>query len=142
MRCEECIVNNERTFLYIDGDLIVVVLFPIHDKSASAMGCSGMRKNVGLDVALSAQFALEEINKEFSVYKGKKFGMLLLDSCNDPLITTERVLDIHMNDRLKDIEDNVRSRIVGYVGGLGSSITMAVADITTKFKLPYVSNAT
>lgn len=134
--CTKCIPNHElEPFLYIPGDVIVVVTFPIHNRGTDPFHCGPVRRSIGLDVALGAKFAIEKLNEDLEVFPNKKIGYLLIDTCADPLITSDIVLELQLHGKINElIPPDISDKILGYAGGFSSAPTLQVADITTELK--------
>ncbi|XP_061186728.1 uncharacterized protein LOC133194835 [Saccostrea echinata] len=139
--CTKCLLHQDnKTPLYIPGDLIVVVTFPIHDRSAEPLHCGPVRRSIGLDVALGAKFLIEKLNREKEIFPNKQIGLLLLDTCDDPLLTSDSILELHqLHGKLNDIVPGISDKILGYAGGFSSTPTLQVAEITTELKMVQVS---
>ncbi|XP_055997912.1 uncharacterized protein LOC125647262 [Ostrea edulis] len=139
--CSMCLPNQEiETFLYIPGDLIVVVTFPIHDRGIQPLHCGSLRRSIGLDVALGAEFVINKLNKDMEIFPNKKIGLLFLDTCDDPLLTSNSILDLHLHSKLEKLEiPGISDKILGYAGGFSSTPTLQVAEITTELKFAQVS---
>lgn len=89
---------------------------------------------IGLDVALGAKFAIDKINENSDIFPNKKVGLLLLDTCDDPLITSDIILELQLHGQINNRIPNISDKILGYAGGFSSSPTLQVADITTELK--------
>lgn len=133
--CTICLQNHEsETYLYDPGDVIVVVTFPIHNRGSEPLHCGPVRRRIGLDVALGAKFAIDKINENSDIFPNKKVGLLLLDTCDDPLITSDIILELQLHGQINNRIPNISDKILGYAGGFSSSPTLQVADITTELK--------
>jgi hypothetical protein len=140
--CSICLQSHEsETFLYIPGDLIVVVTFPIHDRGTQPLHCGSVRRSIGLDVALGARFAMKKLNDDTTIFPNKTIGLLLLDTCDDPLLTADRILELHLHGKHESLVPGISDKILGYVGGFSSAPTLQVADITTELKLVQVKHS-
>ncbi|XP_060086370.1 uncharacterized protein LOC132565691 [Ylistrum balloti] len=123
--CPECMTSNLSSKV-IDkpGDLIVVGLMPLHDQgSVSPLACGNIRPSIGLDIAMAIGYVVEEVNNASDMFPGKTIGYRIMDTCNDPLVTQKRILDMLSKER------EFSNRILGVVGPLGSTATMAAASI-------------
>ncbi|XP_062581190.1 uncharacterized protein LOC134242999 [Saccostrea cucullata] len=139
--CTKCLLHQDnKSPLYIPGDFIVVVTFPIHDRSTKPLHCGPIRRSIGLDVALGAKFVIEKLNRENEIFPNKQIGLLLLDTCDDPLLTSDSILELHqLHGKLNDIVPGISDKILGYAGGFSSTPTLQVAEITTELKMVQVS---
>jgi ABC-type branched-subunit amino acid transport system substrate-binding protein len=107
-----------------------VAAFPIRNVGTTPLQCGGLRNNVGLDVALTVEHAVEQINSDPTIFNGTKIGFIILDTCNDPLIIQDRILRLFRKDGYPSLPSDITSRILGYVGSLGSTPTLAMTSIT------------
>ncbi|KAJ8299310.1 hypothetical protein KUTeg_023370 [Tegillarca granosa] len=136
-QCKKCQKIKERTF-YIPGDYIVVVEISIHDKGKTFLSCSEIRQTIGLELALGAVYIVNKFNQKKSIYSktflNKTIGVLVIDTCNDPLLIQRQVLNLQENN-------DIYSRILGFVGDIGSSSTVKFAEVTGALKHPHVGFA-
>ncbi|XP_062584975.1 uncharacterized protein LOC134246610 isoform X2 [Saccostrea cucullata] len=131
--CTSCIGNHEHLY-YKPGDLIIVAAFPIHNVGTEPLRCGGLRSNTGLDVALAIEHAVETINKDSTIFSDTSIGFIILDTCNDPLIIQQRVLHLFRKDGYRRLPPDIADRILGYVGSLGSTPTIAMVSVTKKLE--------
>lgn len=112
----------------------MVVTFPIHNRGSEPLHCGPVRRRIGLDVALGAKFAIDKINENSDIFPNQKVGLLHLDTCDDPLITSDIILELQLHGQINNRIPNISDKILGYAGGFSSSPTLQVADITTELK--------
>ncbi|KAJ8315689.1 hypothetical protein KUTeg_007839 [Tegillarca granosa] len=147
--CSKCLPNDLANYPYFeDGDVIVVGIVPVYNKdTTNSLRCSEIRLSLGVELAEGMLFAVKTVNDktgEFSTYfKNKKVGVILLNSCNQPLATQDKILRLHQEGvRLRNGKYlNVSHKIMGYAGALGSSISLAMSNILTKLPIVQVSFA-
>ncbi|XP_061174752.1 uncharacterized protein LOC133183871 [Saccostrea echinata] len=131
--CTACLSMNEHLY-YKPGDLIIVAAFPIHNVGTGPLRCGGLRSNTGLDVALAVEHAVEMINNDSTIFSGTPIGFIILDTCNDPLIIQQRILHLFKKDGYPRLPPDIADRILGYVGSLGSTPTIAMVSVTKKLE--------
>ncbi|XP_061174715.1 uncharacterized protein LOC133183825 [Saccostrea echinata] len=131
--CTICLRDDEQIY-YKAGDLIIVAAFAIHNVGAKPLQCGGLRSNVGLDVALTVEHAVDKINENKTIFDGTSIGFIILDSCNNPLVIQERVLRLFRADGYPRLPSDISDRILGFVGSLGSTPTLAMVSITKELQ--------
>jgi len=143
--CHSCLpIDESSQMYYIPGDLILLATFPIHNKGTNALECGAIRPNIGLDVAMTTAYAVEKANDKSSIYKElfatKSIGLLLLDTCNSPLVIQDKLLNIYRSSNtLPGLPSDIKNRIIGLVGSLGSTPTLGIAEVTSDIGIPQVS---
>ncbi|XP_071088502.1 uncharacterized protein [Haliotis cracherodii] len=134
--------------LYLPGDFYVVGLVPIHDQGAGPMQCGQLRTSVSVDVAEAIVFAVNRANakrdKFTSLLGSKTIGLVLLDTCNTPLIARERVTRLHrgvlrLTERLNS--SSIVDKIIGYIGPHGSSLSVTMSILMTELDKLFISYA-
>ncbi|XP_062584976.1 uncharacterized protein LOC134246612, partial [Saccostrea cucullata] len=131
--CTICLHDDEQIY-YKPGDLIIVAAFAIHNVGTKPLTCGGLRSNVGLDVALTVEHAVDQINQNKTIFDGTSIGFIILDSCNDPLVIQERVLRLFREDGYPRLPSDIKDRILGFVGSLGSTPTLAMVSVTKELQ--------
>ena len=130
--CTQCLRGDEQIY-YKPGDLVIVAAFPIHNVGTKSLECGGLRNTVGLDVAFTVEYAVEQINNDSTNFDGASIGFLLLDTCNDPLVIQEKVLRLYKNG-YPGLPSDITSRILGFVGSLGSTPTISMISVTKELE--------
>lgn len=132
--CKKC-QKTKAGFYYIPGDYIIVVGVSIYDRGERPLTCSNIRPAIGLDLALGAVYVVNKFNQKNGIYSrsfvNKTIGVLVIDTCNDPLLIQKQVLNLQGNH-------DIYPRILGFVGDIGSSTTVKFAEITGVLKHPHV----
>lgn len=137
--CETCLPSDlPHQVLYIPGDFVILAAMPIYNIGANPFYCDGIREKVGLDLALAMQWIIQEINNKGQYFPGKKVGMVLFNTCNDPLVIQEKVIGFYKNG-MRIGEDNLTNKVLGFTGSVGSGPTIAIADVVNKLNTVHVS---
>ncbi|CAG2257542.1 GRM4 [Mytilus edulis] len=124
-RCSSCILQEVYDKVYFrNGDLIVAGIVPVYDG--------------GTDDPLASPYG--------QLFPGKSIGLLILNSCDQPLLAQHKLLSILNNGLLLDNNTsvNVKSKLIGIAGPYSSSISVAVSDVLSKFgyvQVAYASTA-
>lgn len=139
--CDVCFINNNvDPILVIQGELYIVGIVPVHNKGKTPLECGDI-KHGGLDLVEMIQFAVFYGSNLGNKPTGT-IGIIIIDSCNDEQIVRERVLNLHRNGvMLHGSYVPVSDRILGYVGGWSSSVSIAVAELTTRLGFAQISYA-
>ncbi|KAL3891451.1 hypothetical protein ACJMK2_003713 [Sinanodonta woodiana] len=144
--CTECISPDiPDMILHIPGDLYVVGLVPVYEKNGS-IDCSIIRQTNGYQLLEAIKYSLDKFNpggEHSSVFGDQiRIGLLILNSCNSELIVKRKILDIHSNGVRTDqgIID-IRKRVIGYLGDVGSSVSIAAAQVLSLLGFVQVSYA-
>ncbi|XP_041357612.1 uncharacterized protein LOC121374573 [Gigantopelta aegis] len=132
--------------IFIPGDVYVVGLIPIYRQDGSdALKCGIFKDKISVDLAESLIFAMKSVNSNstpFPVKLSKKVGLIVLNTCNSPMMVKEKLLRLQTG-RMKlasgVMSSNVSEQIIGYVGALGSSISISAAQILTHTKNVQIS---
>lgn len=148
-KCSKCLPSDLANHPYFDdGDVIVVGVVPVYNKdTTNSLRCSEIRPSIGVELAEGMLFAVKTVNDKIghfsTFFKNKKVGVILLNSCNQPLAIQDKILRLQQDGvRLRNgTYLKVSHKIMGYAGALGSSISMAMAYILTKLPLVQVSFA-
>ncbi|KAK3592356.1 hypothetical protein CHS0354_000974 [Potamilus streckersoni] len=144
--CRDCIrPDTPDLMIHISGDLYVVALLPVHDKNG-ALGCDGIRVTNGYQLLEAFKYAVEKFNSggEYSsIFGGNiRIGLLVLNSCNSGLVVKRKILEIHSKGVTKgQSRIDINKRVLGYVGALGSSVSIASAQVLTQLGYVQVSYA-
>ncbi|KAL3892173.1 hypothetical protein ACJMK2_004407 [Sinanodonta woodiana] len=148
--CTECISPDiPDMILHIPGDLYVVGLVPVYEKYGS-IGCSIIRQTNGYQLLEAIKYALDKFNpggQHSSVFGDQiRIGLLVINTCNSELIVKRKILDIHSNGVRTDqgILD-IRRRVIGYLGDVGGSVSIAAAQVLSLLgfvQISYASSST
>ena len=95
----------------------------------------------GIDIVESIRFGINEAKSSFEgLVPNASIGVIIIDSCNDPQITQEKVLTLQ---RLGVFRNGayipIRDKILGYIGSWSSDVSMAVGDLTTRLEYVQIS---
>lgn len=136
--CAKCFEEHvDDSFLFIPGDMYIVAIVPIHRLGSTPLKCGSIRAG-SLDLVESIRFAVNEAKTK----PNANIGIIVIDSCNDPNLIRERILILHMLGVYRNGEyEFVGDKILGYIGGLSSSTSEAVAEITSRLGYPQISYA-
>lgn len=142
--CISCLSEKpENDFLFQNGDLFIVGIAPINNADLeNPLGCGPIRESNGWETAQSISFAIDDANSNQDVFPNTTIGYIILNSCNQPVLTTKKLLDILSNGLIlkngTTIHD-ISSRILAVVAALGSSISQATAKVLQEFNIVQVA---
>ena len=132
--------------IFIPGDVYVVGLIPIYRQDANdALKCGIFKDKISVDIAESLIFAMRSVNRNsapFSVEMSKKVGLIVINTCNSPMVIKEKLLRLQSGRMAITngvMSSNISDKIIGYVGALGSSISISAAQILTELKKVQIS---
>uniref|UniRef100_A0AC34Q200 G-protein coupled receptors family 3 profile domain-containing protein n=1 Tax=Panagrolaimus sp. JU765 TaxID=591449 RepID=A0AC34Q200_9BILA len=66
--------------VYLEGDIMIGGLFPIHEAGRNASQCGRIKADQGVQRMVAMLFTLEAINKNPHVLPGIKLGAQILDT--------------------------------------------------------------
>ncbi|KAL3885021.1 hypothetical protein ACJMK2_025120 [Sinanodonta woodiana] len=144
--CRECIGPDiPDLMIHISGDMYVVAMLPVHDKNG-ALGCDGIRVTNGYQLVEAFKYAVDKFNigGEYSSSFGRniRIGLIVLNTCNSGLVVKRKILEIHSKGVIKGQNTiDINKRVIGYVGELGSSVSIASAQVLTQLGYVQVSYA-
>lgn len=141
--CVGCPVRDVAEIDVVKGDVYVVGIAPVHTTSTNALKC-GTVKQGGFDVAQAIKYHVSQAKDFYGVNNipDADIGVIIIDSCNDENIIAARLLQL-LNKGIFDSEKGefieVNSKILGYVGGWVSDISIAVASILSRTRAVQIS---
>lgn len=136
-KCSECINPNiPDLFLHVPGDLYIIGIVPVNNKAIPGpQGCGAVRSRDGYQVALALQYGIEIFNSSTDFYEertkfgDKQIGLIVLNSCYNNLTIARKILNLHesgitlANGNHLDLSN----KIIGYVGGLSTWVSVSAA---------------
>ncbi|XP_060604760.1 uncharacterized protein LOC132757490 isoform X2 [Ruditapes philippinarum] len=149
-KCKECINIEElrESIIFEQGDIYVVGVIAVFDSdSTSGDGCGKIRIVSGYQTAESIRFAVKKVNAktgDFSgFFPGLQIGLIVLNSCNDPVIIQRKIYKLIHNGVQKADGSviDLHNRILGFIGDIGSSISIAVAELLSRLHFVQLSFA-
>ena len=148
--CKSCLNEHLPHEVYFtDGDLFVVGILPVYDGDKdNPMQCGGIRTAISMQIGMAMMNVVDKVNDENfnlpnSYFPNKKIGLVLINSCNQQLLCESKLMSLlqgNLKLRNGSIVD-ISKKILGFVGSLTSSVTMASANVLTKFGFVQVSYA-
>lgn len=118
-------------YLTYKGDIMLGGLFPIHKKGENGSACGAIQDEDGIQPLEALLFTLDEINADEKILPGIKLGVIVLDTCDNPLYTAEQSLDLlqgFMYRKVKNMHkevvcnnDTVKN-ILGIIGAQTSEV--------------------
>lgn len=149
--CRICSTGFPK-FLYKEGDIMLFGIVPVRTGS-DAMNCPcyyrlSPSELKGSHLAEAMLYAVEQLNKR-KVYKnlfpGKTIGIIIMDSCNQQLPTFKSMLSFlrATADICQKISDclSIKDKIVVYIGGLSSEVSIRISQLMTAMKTIQISYA-
>lgn len=142
--CKSCKVENaENDFYFQNGDFLIIGMAPVNTGDLSnPLHCGDIRESNGWECTEAISYAVDEINQNKDVFPNSTIGFIILNSCNQPVLTTKKLLDIINNGVTLTngtVVHDVSSRVLGVVAELGSSISQAAANVLQKFNIVQVA---
>ena len=150
VRCTACIRIEElhESIIFEPGDIFIVGVVPVFDRdSDSRDGCGKIRTVSGYQTVESIRFAVIKINTktaEFSrFFPGLKIGLIVLNSCNNPVVIQRKIYELyHVGVKMADGSVlDVSNKIIGFIGDVGSSISIAVGELLSRLQFVQISFA-
>ncbi|XP_070193924.1 metabotropic glutamate receptor 3-like [Littorina saxatilis] len=140
---------------YIDGDIILGGLFPVHHTTGESMKlCSGLQSDRGIERLEAMLFTIDEINANKTLLPGIKLGANIFDTCGMSTYALEQSLEfirgsftsLDTTEFICDDGSTATARhtgmnVAGVIGGSYSSVSIQVANLLRLFKLPQISYA-
>lgn len=123
-KCEKCRMLDITPNLYIvkKGTPYIVVMVPLHvNDNKNHFVCSqSLRLLESVEIVEAAKFAVKtSINPDL--------GLIILDTCLQPLVTTEQLISINYTN------------VLGVVGGFFSLTTIPAAEVLTRLHITQIS---
>ncbi|KAL5010124.1 hypothetical protein ScPMuIL_012429 [Solemya velum] len=147
--CPECVYTDLNTAVYFkDGDVIVGALVPVSNKDTNdPVGCSEIRTSLGYEIAESMSFLTKKANERSAMFKdifpGMTIGLVVINTCNNPLVTQSRLLSLLENGVQMPGGEyvQIRNKLIGFIGEMAATVTTAAQDILRELPLVQVSYA-
>ncbi|XP_050415829.2 uncharacterized protein LOC126829756 [Patella vulgata] len=147
--CIKCIPSDiSDHVIFVDGEWYVVAVVPVFvpDETDTLLCTNTIRDSLGTDIAESIKFAIEEINHPNStlISSKKKVGLIVINGCASELVIKDKLLRLHKGTyelRPGMNSSEINHRILGYVGGMSSSMSAAMAEVLAKLGYVQVSYA-
>ncbi|KAH9508057.1 hypothetical protein Btru_052726 [Bulinus truncatus] len=140
-QCDTCLTRGKIPIARMNGEFYIVGVFSIHDQGDKPSQC-GKFRNFSNDV-----FAVEGFFyavRQLSSKTGINFGAIAIDDCYSPIrattILSSYFYDQMSNNQLFDLQVPL-DKVVGVVGCLSSSCTIATASYFMPQKIPVISYA-
>ncbi|XP_061195182.1 uncharacterized protein LOC133203414 [Saccostrea echinata] len=144
--CASCKTEDTAKEIYFEeGELYVVGVAPIYNGDASnPLRCGDIREMNGWEITEAMSYAVSKINLDKDIFPETKIGYIILNSCNQPVMTTKALLDMLDNDNGVMLTNgtflrNISSKILAFVAELGSSISQASAKVLQEFNFVQVA---
>ncbi|KAH3853629.1 hypothetical protein DPMN_096160 [Dreissena polymorpha] len=139
-KCTECRQIAPLPIDVTKGDLYIVGIVPVHTVLNDVLACGSVKQG-GLDVAESIKAAVKEAKLSYSdKIPDASIGVIIIDSCNSRQIVAARLLQLLNQGIYEDGKfTEVRSKIIGYIGGWVSDNSIMVASILTQIKSVQIS---
>ena len=138
--CQECLTEYKDELYFVPGDMYIIGIMPVHNIGPTPLNCGSIKPG-GIDIVETVRFAIEDAKSSFqNLVPNANIGFIIIDSCNDPQIIQEKILTLHRLGVYKDgLYIPVRDKILGYIGGWSSDVSVAVAEITSRLRFVQVS---
>ena len=138
--CWDCPTSDVADMDITEGDLYIVGIAPVNGKSDTPITC-GPVKMGGFDVAEAIKFQIDyEMETNPGSLPTAKIGSIIINSCNDPQWIIEKIVSLHRLGIYKDGKfEQVGDKIIGYIAGWVSDVSIAVAEILSRVKQVQIS---
>lgn len=142
--CKSCKVENTENDIYFkNGDFFIIGMAPVNTGDLSnPLHCDVIRESNGWECTEAISYAVDDINQNKDVFPNSTIGFIILNSCNQPVLTSKKLLNI-MNNGVTlpngTVVHDVSSRVLGVVAELGSSISQAAAEVLQEFNIVQVA---
>lgn len=146
IKCYECIPLHilQESAIFHEGDAYVVGINPIFNQ-AGVDGCGDVFITNTYQMMESIIFAIKQVQEgRFgSLFKNLKVGFIGICSCNSGSVIQRKIYDLLKNGLLlaNGTTIAVRDKILGFVGDVGSSISISVAEAMTRLQRVQISYA-
>ncbi|XP_052765537.1 uncharacterized protein LOC128206874 [Mya arenaria] len=142
--CDECysISNLQERYIVDEGDAYVVGINPIFNSDGET-GCGEISATNTYTVAEAIRFAANQINKSNLYFSNLKIGVIVLCTCNNPIVAQRKIYELVKDSvMLRDgTRVNVKDKIIGFIGDVGSTISISVAEVLSRLKYVQISYA-
>uniref|UniRef100_A0AC34Q211 G-protein coupled receptors family 3 profile domain-containing protein n=1 Tax=Panagrolaimus sp. JU765 TaxID=591449 RepID=A0AC34Q211_9BILA len=134
--------------VYLEGDIMIGGLFPIHEAGRNASQCGRIKADQGVQRMVAMLFTLEAINKNPHVLPGIKLGAQILDTCSVETHALEQSLEfiksvMSTSDGLTCSDGSratyQRQPVAAVIGAASSQVSVMVASMLQLFKIPMLS---
>ncbi|XP_064605398.1 uncharacterized protein LOC135470406 [Liolophura sinensis] len=139
--CQECIPVEDIQFSYIPGDLLLLGLFSLSEKSDGDFECREFRSNTVSYLTFEAfEYAISVIQRKYPMLK---FGGIAFDDCYNPL-RAEYILSNFLSGKYKLFDQRTNTyidpdKVILVIGSLSSDVTLEVADMLRRIRIPQIS---
>uniref|UniRef100_A0AC35U9C6 G_PROTEIN_RECEP_F3_4 domain-containing protein n=1 Tax=Rhabditophanes sp. KR3021 TaxID=114890 RepID=A0AC35U9C6_9BILA len=135
--------------VYIEGDIILGGLFPIHAAGRNGQSCGKIKADQGVQRMLAMIYALGEINKDQSILPGIRLGAQIFDTCSHDTYALEQSI-VFIKSLLTsqtsgfyctdyNQEKSHRPTVSAVIGAASSTVSLMVASMMQLFKIPVLS---
>ncbi|KAL5010376.1 hypothetical protein ScPMuIL_012681 [Solemya velum] len=141
-KCMDCTVDDRVSGIYhIPGDMYVIGIVPIHDIGVTSLQCGPIRPTGGFEISEAIVYAIKRTKKLNMPIPNADIGVLIIDTCNDKMLIQQRILSLHRFGLPLDTGEHmfINNRVIGYIGALGSGISIPAAETTTRLGYVQVS---
>ncbi len=145
VRCLGCNIKPPNPFAYIKGKFLIAAFFPIHESHADGdiFKCSNvLRSGETIELLEPALYAMDKFNDPNGEFKDNplsgKLGIIIFDSCKNIIHTAYTIGNFETRSiTMKDPDGNEYdpNKVIGYLGGLPSSVNLGIANIIKKLNL-------
>ncbi|WAR17263.1 GRM3-like protein [Mya arenaria] len=142
--CDECysISNLKERYIVDEGDAYIVGINPIFNSDGET-GCGEISTTNTYAVVEAIRFAANQINKSNLYFSHLKIGVIVLCTCNNPVVVQRKIYELVKDGvMLRDgTRVNVKDKIIGFIGDVGSTISISVAEVLSRLKYVQISYA-
>ena len=140
-------VGSRPQYLTYPGDVMLGGLVPIHKQGEAGQTCGGIQDEDGIQPLEALLFTLDEINADENLLPNIRLGVIVLDTCDNPLHSAEQVVDLlqgFMYRKVKTLHsdvvcsNNTIKNILGLIGGQTSEVSLEIARLGRIFRVPQV----
>ncbi|XP_052237846.1 uncharacterized protein LOC127849167 [Dreissena polymorpha] len=141
--CDECYSMAElhEAILFEEGEVYVVGVNGIFREGTN--GCGEIYSTSTYQIVESIKFAVNKAMQDDAPLSGMRIGLIVLSSCNSPSVIQRKLYSLVQNGVLlhNGSRINVADRIIGFIGGRASTVSMAIAEVLSKLRFVQISYA-
>lgn len=143
-KCIECIpfASLHEDYILDKGDAYVIGVNPIFE-SSGVSGCGDVFTTNTYQTVEAMRFAISQVKENLNMFENLNIGFIGLSSCNNGAVIQRKIYDLFKNGLL--LKDGTRlyvnGKVLGFVGDVGSSISISVAEALTRLQFAQISYA-
>lgn len=158
--------EEKGTFVFINGDFVIGVLFPIHHqpptkqkKASQGIVCGRIREQYGIQRVEVTLHTIDKINNDNFLLPNLKLGLEIRDECWYAPVALQQSIELirdaitpsssspvdtcnNMPETQFNQNEKYRGPLIGVVGPGSSSVALQVQNLLQLFHIPQVGYST